>query len=250
MQNCLNIVCTRCWLRHRPVRAILPCQPHAAPSPLPSPLSTRPVTCANNTRGAGRIMSATVISRRWARVEVPTRQRAARCRPDARRNGRQAPPPAPPSPLPPPARAPADRAKASGSSSLITSRRLSCRRRRGTLPKAIRGWPTRWCSSRCSSQPCSGSGSLHACTPQAPAGQRPALERACEQGAGAHLLHQLGRNAQSGRASGSAPPRARPHPAGRQRSAQTPRQLDTGKPCREAAPCASRGPRWAPRPSR
>ena len=35
-----------------------------------------------------------------------------------------------------------------------------------------------------------------------------------------------------------------------QRSAQTPRQLDTGKPCREAAPCASRGPGWAPRPSR
>ena len=105
------------------------------------------------------MMSDGVRSRRWAQVEVLARQRAARGRPDARRNGRQAPPPAPPSPLPPPARAPADRAKASGSSSLITSRRLSCRRRRGTLPKAIRGWPTRWCSSRCSSQPCSGSGS-------------------------------------------------------------------------------------------
>ena len=50
------------------------------------------------------MMSATVISRHWARVEVVARQRDAQGRSDARRNRRQAPPPPPPSPPPPSSR--------------------------------------------------------------------------------------------------------------------------------------------------
>ena len=90
------------------------------------------------------MMSATVISRHWARVEVPTRQRAARGRPDARRNGRQAPPPPPPSPpraapvKPRAARPPTDRAGAGESPSPIASRRTLVlgRRAKGNLRAA------------------------------------------------------------------------------------------------------------------
>ena len=80
----------------RPRDSPLPAPRSALPAP--SPPSTRRVTCANNTRGAGRMMSDGVRSRRWAQVEVPARQWATRARSDARRNGRQAPPPPPPSP--------------------------------------------------------------------------------------------------------------------------------------------------------
>ena len=98
------------------------------------------------------MMSATVISRHWARVEVPTRQRAARCRPDARRNGRQAPPPPPPSPPPPSSRGRPGRPQAQPE---LASRRLPSRAGGrwcwGVPPRVNRGRPTRWCSPR----PCS-----------------------------------------------------------------------------------------------
>ena len=77
--------------------------PPASRSPLPAPLA--PLTQLHPPRHlrkphekTGREDKQCSRSRRWARISTPPRQRAARGRPGARRNGRQAPPPPPPSP--------------------------------------------------------------------------------------------------------------------------------------------------------
>jgi len=97
-----------------------------APSPPPSPRSTRRDICANHTRRQGERISNAARSRRWARISTPPRQRAARGRPGARRNGRQASPPPPPSPSHPSSHGrppPADRAGAGESPSSIAGGR-------------------------------------------------------------------------------------------------------------------------------
>jgi len=95
------------------------------------------------------MMSATVISRHWARVEVLARQRDAQGRSDARRNRRQAPPLPPPSPPPPSSRGRPARPQTEPEPA---SRRLPSRLRGrwcwGVAPRVNRGRPTRWCSPR------------------------------------------------------------------------------------------------------